>query len=158
MGSLLVITPVEKLQGAIVEHVRKSRGQKGVYVSLNKTQASTAEMLSEGGIDTNQLFFIDCVTTTPTNEDVLHIKPDDLEMLGAAIRAFLEDIGGERFVAIDALSTLLIYNSENAVAKFVKEVSSHASRQGVTVLAFSPQTKGEELLEKIFNFFDTVEK
>jgi len=38
------------------------------------------------------------------------------------------------------------------------EVTEYASKNDVTVVAFSPETKGEELLNKIFNFFDKVEK
>jgi archaellum biogenesis ATPase FlaH len=59
---------------------------------------------------------------------------------------------------IDALSTLLIYNNENKVAKFVQEITDYASENQVYVVAFSPKTQGEELLNKIFNFFDKVEK
>jgi len=59
---------------------------------------------------------------------------------------------------IDALSTLLIYNNENKVAAFVKEVTEYASENEVQIVAFSPETKGEELLNKIFNFFDKVKK
>ena len=70
----------------------------------------------------------------------------------------MKDIKGEKFLIIDALSTLLIYNDENKVAKFVKEITEYASQNDVDVIAFSPKTKGEELLNKIFNFFDKVKK
>lgn len=59
---------------------------------------------------------------------------------------------------IDALSTLLIYNSENKVAKFVKEITECASKGNMEAIALSPKTKGKELLNKIFNFFDKVKK
>jgi archaellum biogenesis ATPase FlaH len=59
---------------------------------------------------------------------------------------------------IDALSTLLIYNNENKVAAFVKEITEYAQDYDVEVIALSPKTKGEELLNKIFNFFDEVKK
>jgi hypothetical protein len=52
---------------------------------------------------------------------------------------------------------LLIYNNENRVAIFMKEVTEYASDNDVHVIAFSPKTQGEELLDKIFNFFDKVE-
>ena len=157
MTSQLTITSVETLQGKINAAVKSFSGKIGIYVSLNKTQKSTEEILRKYGVNTERLFFIDCVTSEKEREDVLHIKPDKLDILSTAINEFIKDIDGEKFLIIDALSTLLIYNSENKVAMFIKEITEYASGNQVTVIAFSPKTHGEELLEKIFNFFDKVE-
>lgn len=158
MSSLLVITSVEKLQERISSTVRSFKNMPGIYVSLNKTQKSTESLLKKTGVDTDKMFFIDCVTTEKTRDDVLHVEPDQLGLLSTAINSFIKGIDGEKFLVIDALSTLLIYNSENDVAKFAKEVTEYAARNDVRVVAFSPRTRGEELLNKIFNFFDRVEK
>ena len=158
MTSLLVITSVERLQNRINSVVSSFKKTPGVYVSLNKTQKSTEDILKENRINTNKLFFIDCVTSEKTRDDVLHIAPDQLDLLSSAINTFIKDIKGEKFLIIDALSTLLIYNDENKVAQFVKKITEYASQNDVKVIAFSPKTKGEELLNKIFNFFDKVEK
>jgi len=158
MTSLLIITSVEKLQHRIVDSIKSFKNVPGIYVSLNKTQKSTELMLKKSGIDTKRLFFIDCVTSEKTRDDVLHIPPDKLDLLSDAIHEFIKDIEGQKFLIIDALSTLLIYNAENKVAKFVKEVTEHASANDVKTIAFSPKTSGEELLNKIFNFFDKVKK
>lgn len=158
MTSLLVITSVEKLQNKINSVVNSFKNIPGIYVSLNKTQKSIEDILKKAGINTNKLFFVDCVTSEKTRDDVLHIAPDQLDLLSSAINDFIKDIKGEKFLIIDALSTLLIYNDENKVAQFVKEVTEYASQNDVKVIAFSPETKGEELLNKIFNFFDEVEK
>ena len=108
MPSILYITPVDKLQEKISEQIKPVAGLVGVYVSLNKTQKSTEEMLTAAGIDTSRMFFIDCVTTEQLRDDVLHVKPEDLDTLSLAIASFIKDIPGEKFLAIDALSTLLI--------------------------------------------------
>ena len=158
MTSLLVITSVEKLQNRINSVVSSFKNIPGIYVSLNKTQKSIEDILKKAEINTNKLFFIDCVTSEKTRDDVLHLSPDQLDLLSSAINDFIKDIKGEKFLIIDALSTLLIYNDENKVAKFVKEVTEYASQNDVKVIAFSPETKGEELLNKLFNFFDKVEK
>lgn len=158
MTSLLIITSVEKLQTKVNSVVKSFKNIPGIYVSLNKTQKSTENILKKNKINTNKIFFIDCVTSEKTREDVLHIAPDQLDLLSSAINAFIKDIKGKKFLILDALSTLLIYNDENNVAKFVKEVTEYASQNDVKVVAFSPKTKGEELLNKIFNFFDKVKK
>lgn len=158
MTSLLVISSVETLQKRLNAVVQSLNHMPGIYVSLNKTQKSTVDILEKAKIDTKKIFFIDCVTTEKIDDGVLHIAPNKLDLLSAAIQEFIQDIEGEKFLVLDALSTLLIYNDENKVAAFVKEVTEYASKNDVTVVAFSPETKGEELLNKIFNFFDKVEK
>jgi len=160
MKSLLIITAVEKLQQEIVSSVRQSKNSKemGIYLSLNKTQKSTEELFKKSGIDTKKLFFIDCVTSEKSRDDVLHIPPNDLDTLVKATVAFLSDIPGKKCIFIDALSTFLIYNSENKVAGFVQEMIQVAAENSARIVAFSPETRGEELLEKIYNFFDEVKR
>ena len=157
MSSALIITSVENLQSKINKIVHSFDNTPGIYVSLNKTQRSLERILKKNGLSTNKMFFIDCVTAEKTRDDVLHIAPDQLDLLSTAIHSFIKDVKGKKFIILDALATLLIYNNENNVAKFVKELTEFAS-DDVKIVAFSPKTKGEELLNKIFNFFDTVKK
>lgn len=158
MTSLLIITSVEELENRIISAVKSFKDIPGVYVSLNKTQKSTESILKKAGINTKKLFFIDCVTSEKTKDDVLHIAPTELDLLSSAIHEFIKDIKGREFLIIDAFATLLIYNDENKVVKFIKEITELASQHDTEVAAFSPKTTEEELLNKIFNFFDKVEK
>lgn len=156
MASILIITPVEKLQKEINAIVKTLNKMPGIYVSLNKTHESIKNILKSNKISIDRLFFIDCVTSEQKRNDVLHISPRELDKLSLAISTFIKDIPGKKFLIIDALSTLLIYNDENKVARFIKETIEYASEKDVEVIAISPKTKGEELLDKIFNFFDKV--
>jgi len=158
MSSTLEITSVEQLQNKINNAVKSFNNAHTIYVSLNKTQKSVEQILKNEGINTSKIFFIDCVTNERIRDDVIHIQPTELEKLEYAIASSIKEIPGQKFLVIDALSTLLIYHNENKVAAFVKEVTEFASKKDVQVIAFSPKTKGEELLNKIFNFFDEVKK
>ena len=85
-------------------------------------------------------------------------SPLDVHLSGqrkTACRLLLELLG---HFFHDRKATVLIYNNENKVAKFVQDITDYASENQVYVVAFSPKTQGEELLNKIFNFFDKVEK
>ncbi len=158
MASQLIITSVEQLQDEIIDTLIHSRGMTGIYISLNKTQKSIEDILSKRGVDTSRLFFIDCVTSEKTRDDVLHIPPNDLDLLHTSIESFLKEIKSKKIILIDAISTLLIYNDVKNVAQFVKRVTELASKTGEDIIAFSPQTKGEDLLNKIYNFFDEVKE
>jgi archaellum biogenesis ATPase FlaH len=150
----LIITSIENLQTKVNEIIKSHKDKLGIYVCLNKTQKSIENILKEQEIGTNKLFFIDCVTLEKTREDVLHILPDNLDKLKSAIFSAIRDIQGDKFLIIDALSTFLIYNSEEKVTKFIKEVIEYSTQNNVKLIALSPETKGEELLEKIKDFFE----
>jgi len=155
--SLLVITPVERLQNEIAAVLKSFGGSTGIYVSLNKTQKSAEKALKKARINTKRLFFIDC-TSEKSSDDTIHVAPTQLDKLAYAIDCFVKEISGKKFLLIDALSTLLIYNSENKVAEFAKAVTDCCSQNNVDVVALAPKTKGEELLDKVFNFFDEVKR
>ncbi|HYD02661.1 MAG TPA: ATPase domain-containing protein [Alphaproteobacteria bacterium] len=157
MTSELIIKPVDKLQSEIILKLKTLRGKIGIYVSLNKPQKSVNELFQKSSIDTSKLFFIDCVSKEVMSNDVINLSPNDLDTLSLAINTYIKDIPGEKFLIIDALSTLLIYNNENKVAEFIQGITKHVSENKIVFLAFSPKTEGEELLNKIFNFFDNVE-
>jgi archaellum biogenesis ATPase FlaH len=150
--------PVDSLHTEINDLITSRSHLPGVYVSLNKTQKSMESQLIKTFIPIDKLFFIDCVTSQKIKDDVLHISPTDLVTLRHALRAYMAELRGERFILIDALSTLLIYNDVNKVASFMQSLTDLAGEKDIEVIALSPHTKGEELLDKIFNFFDTVEK
>lgn len=155
MKSKLEIASIEKLQPKIVGAVRSLEGV-GIYVSLNKNQKRMKKLLSEKQIDVKKIFFIDCVSSGKVKDDVLQISPAQLNDLSYAVNTFMKQIRGEKFLIIDALSVLLIYNNDNQVAGFVRNITEYASKNDVEVVAFSAKTKGEELLSKIFSFFDEV--
>ena len=155
MKSKLVIVSVEKLQSEIVSTLLSFEGI-GVYVSLNKTQKGIINLLEKNKVDTKKLFFVDCVGSNKEDKKAIQVSPSKLDELGYAINSFLQEIKGDKFLIIDALSTLMIYNNENQVAAFVRKITKYASNNEIELIAFSPKTKGEEFLNKIFNFFDEV--
>ena len=128
-----------------------------IYVSLNKTAEGMKDIFAKGK-DVPNIFFVDCISHEKESEDILHIGSTELEKLDYAIRSFKDEIEGKKVIVLDALSTLLIYNNENKVAAFVKKVVGYSQEEDVDVLAFAPKTEEEELLTKIYNFFDEVKQ
>ena len=158
MASKLIITSIENLQTKVNEIIKSHKDKLGIYVCLNKTQKSIENIFSKESINTSKLFFIDCVTSERAREDVIYVSPDNLDKLKSAIFSAIRDIQGDKFLIIDALSTFLIYNNKEKVSEFIKEIIEYATQNNVKVIALSPETKGEELLEKIKDFFGKMEK
>lgn len=157
MTSSLIVVPVDKLQGSIVKTVKSFKNVPKVYVSLNKAKKSAEEALQKKGVKTKGIFFIDCVASDKKEKDVFYTKPTELDELIYILRCFNKEIKGERKILIDSLATLLIYNHENKVANFVKKLTALSSKKQTDVVALSQNTE-EKLLNKVFNFFDKVEK
>jgi len=157
MKSQLIVVPVSQLLKKIVEVVGTIKVPI-IYVSLNKSSDGMNNIFIKSKKNIPDLFFIDCISHENRYKNVLHIEPTELDKLGCAIKSFKDEIEGKKLIVLDALSTLLIYNSENKVAAFVQKIISYAQKEGVSVLAFSPKTEEEELLTKIFNFFDEVKQ
>ncbi len=159
MSSLLIITPVEKLDKKILSTLRSLGNIPVVYLSLNKPHDNVEHFLRSNKINLNKMFFIDCVASDQKKDDVLHFKPNDIEHIRKAINAYMKYIKGRKFLIIDALTTLLIYNDENKVIKFAKRISEFAAREDIEVIALSSKsTTSDALFNKIYNFFDEVKK
>lgn len=158
MGSILSVTDIESLQKKVVDSVKRLNGMPGMYVCLNKAQKSIESLLKKEKVNVHKIFFVDCVASEKEKEEVLHIAPYSLEFLEAAVATFIKDIKGEKFIILDALATLLIYNDTNRVAEFVQNIMRIGEENEAEIIAFSPATKGADLLEKISCFFDKVYK
>ncbi len=156
MKSELIIAPIEKLEKKKIEIVKNNK-KPGIYVSLNKSVRGLKKLFDKNKIKYDKIFFIDCVSSKKENPETLIIFPDQINNLEYAIKTFIDEIKGEKILIIDALSTLLIYNRENEVAKFIKEIINYPNGNQTEIIALTPKIKGEELLNKIFDFFDRVE-
>jgi KaiC/GvpD/RAD55 family RecA-like ATPase len=162
--SALVITPVEKMQdtaNSIIKSYVKG-GVSGVYIALNKPHESIEKSMKAESIRTDNLFFVDCVNVSadPGNvEKVAHIQnPSDLTSMNIAVNQFMEKMGGKKFLMLDSLTTMLIYNKENLVIMFVKSLIDEMRRTNSRIVILTPELRGGELLNKIALFFDKIVK
>jgi archaellum biogenesis ATPase FlaH len=165
--SLLIISPIEELQdniNTIIEFFEKKKRLPGIYVSFNRPQRGIRKSLENAGIPVDKIFFIDCISKSLLGEteeikNVLHIyRPTNLTVLNMAINKFVEEIPGEKYLIIDALTTLFVYNKEKDVIEFIRSQIEKASEEKVELIALIPKTKGEELMDKISVFFEKVIK
>ena len=162
-SSLLFVCPIEHLADSINQAILLLSQKKlvGTYVSFNKPYKSLKKKLDELGVDTSKILFIDCIASSigeaEQTQNVVHIhNPSDLTSLMIAINEFGESIASEKYLVIDALATLLIYNREELVIKFVKSILEDSLKHNLKVLMFTPDAKGSEFVNKISLFFDNI--
>ena len=125
----------------------------GVYITVNQPYSVLKKILDEGGVDTNKLFFIDCISksasaavSTEKTKDCLYLlSPSGLTELSISIMQALELVGGEkRFIFMDSLSTFLLYNSAGTLSKFSHFLITKLSLIGVNGIFMSVESEMDE--------------
>ena len=159
----LIITDVENIQSTSNNVLKQFSKQSvpGAYVCLNRPQHAVKNILKKENIDFKKILFIDCISSSLTavghEENVTHISnPADLTGLSIAISEFIKSVSQDKFVMIDALGTLLIYNHEEIVLKFIRCVLEECSQKGCAAIMITPKTEDSSWINKIIPFFDNI--
>jgi KaiC/GvpD/RAD55 family RecA-like ATPase len=136
----------------------------GIYVTVNKPYGTLQELLRDRSIDTSQLYFIDAVSQTVTqprlvNRNVTYLpNPQSLTEISLAVDTAAEQLpAGRKFLVLDSLSTLLIYNDTNTVAKFAHFLTMKmraANTRGILVAL--RHMMDEELIFDVAQYCDKV--
>lgn len=162
----LIISPAGHVQDSIntvVEFLVKKENIPGAYISLNKPYKRVKYVLLERGVNTNKIFFIDCITASviePTPEkNVLFVSgPSDLIAIATGVSKFIEGVPSGKFLIIDALGTLLVYNRLDAIARFTDSLTSMARRGNMKIIFVTTGGEDQRLIKKVIPFFDRVIK
>ncbi len=132
---LALVDPV-RYQESVVELLRYFTGKtpRGIYVTLNKPFAVLTKTFEKAGIPLGSLFFVDGITNVPAmQEDASHTclgSGIDLSNLAIATSRAVNRFPEDKFLVLDSLSTLLIYNDPKAVAKFAHLFTEKMRRWG----------------------------
>ena len=161
---LTLIDPI-RYQDAVVDLLRYFIGRTphGVYVSLNKPYAVLTKAFDRAGIAPSSLFFVDGITNVPAvEEDSFHAALGsgvDLSNLCIGISRAVSKITGEKFLFLDSLSTLLIYNDPRAVAKFAHLLTEKMRRWGTSGSLLTVEMNAErDVVSQLAPFCDKVVK
>ena len=120
----------QKTNIEIVKFFTEEDNTPGVYVTLNKPFNIIKKIFEKEGINTKKIIFIDAVTKTSgakmekTDECLFIGNPENLSDISIAMdQAVLAIPNKKKFLFVDSLSTLLIYNKPEVVAKFIHFLS-----------------------------------
>jgi len=165
---VMVVSPAEKIiknNTDILKVLIRGRVL-GVYITINQPYESITRILKDNGINTGKMFFIDCITKSiggkaERHRNCLYIaSPSGLTELGIAINQSLQMMKGvKKFLFMDALSTLMIYNSAGTIARFSHFIMSRVRLLGLTGIFVSIEKEMDEILmSQISQFCDKVIK
>jgi KaiC/GvpD/RAD55 family RecA-like ATPase len=159
---LALIDPI-RYQEAVLGLLRyfESKTAHGIYVSLNKPFAVLAKAFEKAGVPTQPLFFVDAITNVPTAREDSTANclgsGVDLSNLCIGISRAVNRFSEEKFLLLDSLSTLLIYNDAKAVAKFAHLLTEKMRRWGASGSLLTVEMNAErDVVSQLAPFCDKV--
>jgi KaiC/GvpD/RAD55 family RecA-like ATPase len=161
---LTLIDPM-RYQEAVFGIVKYFAGksQQGVYVTLNKPFSVLTKNFEKAGIPSNSLFFLDGITNVPAlDEGANHAclgSGIDLSNLCIGISRAVGKLKEEKFLLLDSLSTLLIYNDSKAVSKFAHLLTEKMRRWNTQGSLLTVEMNAEkDVVSQLAPFCDKVVK
>jgi len=157
----LIILPTEKTQNKIDNTVNKLVKNKTsiFYLSFNKPYSVLSQNWKRKKINLKKILFVDCITSSKRKNGenaIFNLSPRSLTEISLAFTTFLKTSKDQKAIIIDSLSTLLIYDELNLVARFTNDIIEKARQSEAKVIIFT--TNVEELINKISLFFDKIER
>ncbi len=162
--ALTLIDPM-RYQEAILGVVKyfATKSTRGVYVTLNKPFSVLTKSFEKAGIASDSLFFVDGITNVPSVEEAQdHAclgSGIDLSNLCIGISRAVGKLKEPRFLLLDSLSTLLIYNDSKAVSKFAHLLTEKMRRWNTSGSLFTVEMNAEkDVVSQLAPFCDKVVK
>ncbi len=133
----------------------------GTYITTNKPFRKILAKFLEKGIKADNLFFIDCVTKEAPEESVGGVKvfssQNVTEINVLLDKAIKSKKRGAEFIFMDSISTLLVYNEEKTVEKFIHALLERIYHWKTKGIFITVETRANELIvENLSLFFDKV--
>jgi hypothetical protein len=140
----------------------------GIYISVNRPSFALIEEMKNRNIPTENMYFVDCASglmgKQPQELDKTYILsgPSDLTELSITIAKLLQsdrikNNEPNTILFLDSVSTFLIYNEANTVARFLHAVAGKVRAANIRGVFFSLQDdamKGP--IESTTQFHDKV--
>lgn len=150
----------------LVKHLVNEKHEPGVYITLNRPYSTMEEIMIDHDIDPRMIIFIDAITIPSGGSvsnsphclyltDLMNLT-DMALIIDEAIAAIPND---KKFLFIDAMSTLLLYNNSGNVAKFIHFLSGKIRRWKLDGVFLSLESESDkEFISQLSLFCDKTIK
>jgi len=156
---IVLIIPEENYTERLINIVKEMNQLDGkiCYISLNRPYNSLLTSFKKAGINTDNIYVIDAITRTAQ----LALKCDNCEFVsspGALTElsvtiSNLMETGRFKYIIFDSLSTLLVYESDNTIAKFVHFLMAKVRVVGCNAIFTCLKQDADSILVKDINMF-----
>jgi KaiC/GvpD/RAD55 family RecA-like ATPase len=165
----LMQVPMEKAMDVNVESIKvlQGLGYEGVYITLSKDYVELTKIFREKGVNMGKLAFVDGVSQmygigAVDSHNVKYISgPISLDGIVTAITDIIPVIKSEKkFVFLDSITTVLLYNSLERTLKFSEFLTNSLKRLQVAgvVTSVSRGFANDNLIKELTKMSDEVIK
>jgi len=150
----LGIENYQKTNRITLKHLVNERGFKCLYVAVNKPSSSLIETFKAGDVNVDALSFIDCSTVGGETRRPT-VSPENLTELSIAISELLKKVPEPRYVHLDSVSALYIFNQNDRVETFTHSLirKLKADKAGLILVAVKNEMD-EKALYRLRSFCD----
>ena len=161
---LFIIKPEKYVEGLIKILKEVTKNKNLIYITTNRPYSHLIKMLKEHKIQTDKIFFIDCISKHVGIEEkaancIIVESPQNLTAIGIAINESAKHISGKKSLLVDSLSALLLYNDAETIGKFsnflINKMRSYEIDVSMIVLE---SDVNKDVIQKIESFADEVKK
>ncbi len=164
--NIILVVPDENYKERIMNILKGiSLKKKSIcFVSVNKTKKTLEKEIKEKKINQKNIYFIDCISKSISkgkiswsDEKTQYIdNPNSLTQISLAILKLMEKTKID-YLILDSINTLLIYNNEKSVLKFVHHTTGKLKENSTGgILVYLKQELDPKLLKAFAQFSDKV--
>jgi hypothetical protein len=157
-NAMLLVLGSLNYSESVMGVINKLSGKNVCFVTLNKTYPAVDEWMIKNRINTKNFAFIDAISKAIQNLKVQAPKcryvtsPSALTEMSIAIS---EMVGkGVDYLMFDSISTLLVYNNEKQVEKFISGIVNKARSSETKSMFFI--LENDKLIQPCSMFMDKV--
>lgn len=145
--------------------ILQSLGYKGIYITIVKDYISLSQSFKDAGIDESRLFFIDAISKmygvkAIEDKHVQYVEgPLAIEEITKGVAKLNQEIGGEKkFVFLDSITTLLLYNSFEKSIAFSEFLFKGFKSDGLIgiVVSLADAKCSEKVIEELQSISDEI--
>lgn len=167
---IAVIAKSEKIQKItldLLKYFLNNKKASCAYVTIAKPYKTIMNILTKNKIKTEQIIFIDCITSLSLGTDLQRIsncifcKPESLTNISIALTSALDSLPKyhERILILDTLSTLMLYNQSKSINAFMHILTGKLREMGIRLIILTLEEETDkEIISEMTQFCDKVIK
>lgn len=164
VGVILPSSNYSDLIQAFFEYIRSRPEDAWVYVTITKPYENIVKQFGELA-ESKNIRFVDCISRaagiSKTDPNCVYVEsPSMLEKLGLEIINIFKTVDEKtnKYLILDSLSTLIIYNDQEIVTEFFYHLANRTRSRNIHTISLAIEEEGMEKFNKLLYLNDKILK
>ena len=164
VGVVLPSSNYSDLIQAFFEYIRSRPEDAWVYVTITKPYENIVKQFGELA-ESKNIRFVDCISRaagiSKTDPNCVYVEsPSMLEKLGLEIINIFKTVDEKtnKYLILDSLSTLIIYNDQEIVTEFFYHLANRTRSRNIHIISLAIEEEGMDKFNKLLYLNDKILK